>query len=235
MTSSGESSSAGAIGGGPFLERVRHALGHDLHTPLGTIANYAAILEYQGEAKPEEVRVYANRIRTSAVRMSTMLRQVADAITLSQHRTPDEEVDPSSLIRALISELNLQVSFPARGRDPATHVPFDRDLLAFAWRAFLAVNAEAAAAHALDLDIEVEKSEGENAITLWMGSRPATAPTRVSSSRFSDDASGVVPPESCFALGLAEWLIRHRGGDFGLWGRPAQAAGLRIAFAPTGA
>lgn len=216
---------------GPFLERVRQALGHDLHTPLGTIANYAAILEYQTETKPEDVRILAGRIRSSAMRMSGMLRQMADAIVLSEGQPAETSVDPDGLVRALATELNMRVAFP-RNHKPHVPVPFDRELLAFTWRAFLAVNAEAAAAKALDLDLEVEQSPMETALILSIGPPATDAPKRVGWSKFSDGASGSVAPEACFALGFAEWLIRNRGGDLGLWGHPGQSARMRIALAP---
>jgi signal transduction histidine kinase len=216
-----------AVEGAPFIERVRRALGHDLHTPLGTIANYAAILEYQNQGKPEEVRLFAGRIRSSAMRLSAMLRQMAEAINLTENTRPDTSVNLSALVRSLVTEMNLRVVFPAHGREPAEDVTLDRELLTFAWRSFLSVNAEAAAAQGFDLDLETE----DQAITLWIGARPESAPAHVTASKFSDDASALVPPESCFALGLAEWLIRQRGGEVGLWGRPGQSAALRVVFA----
>ena len=50
------------------------------------------------------------------------------------------------------------------------------------------------------------------------------------SATFAEEDLETVPPESCFALDLAEALIRRRGGDFGLWGRPGVGARLYIAF-----
>src|SRR5262245_25889929 len=89
----------------PFLERIRRALAHDLRTPLGTIANYAAILEYPGDAKAEDIQVFAGRIRTSAVRAATMLQHVTEAIVLSERAPRNDEIDPNALLRSILSEL----------------------------------------------------------------------------------------------------------------------------------
>lgn len=210
----------------PFIERVRRALGHDLHTPLGTITNYAAILEYQDHGKPEDVRLFAGRIRSSAMRLAAMLRQMAEAIALTEQARTETAVDLAAAVRTLITQMNLRATFPAHGHEPAEKPTLDRELLVFAWKAFLSINSEASAAQAFDLDVEADG----RTITLWVGVRPETPPAHVSASKFSDDASAVVPPESCFALGLAEWLILQRGGEIGLWGRPGQSAALRIAF-----
>jgi hypothetical protein len=231
MIDRGDACSRGRPVTDPFLERVRRALDHDLRTPLGTIVNYATILESQTEAKSDDVRVFAGRIRSNAVRTAKMLRHVAEALTLSERAPSEHGFDPSGLVRALVSELPLHVRFPARGVEPTDPILFDRELLAFSWRAFLAVNSEAGTRHALELDIEVHWSEIETAIDMWVGTRPAPTPAHVGSSKFAEEALEVVPPESCFALGLAEELVRRRGGDFGLWGQPGRAAGLRIAFA----
>ncbi len=213
--------------GAPFIERVRRALGHDLHTPLGTIANYAAILEYQNLGKPEEVRLFAGRIRSSAMRMAAMLRQMAEAIRLTESERSAAPLDLSALVRSLTTEMNLRVSYPAHGREPAHPVNVDRELLAYAWRAFLAVNAEVSSTTGFDLDVEVE----DRTITLWVGAaRPESAPEHVTASKFSDDATESVPPESCFALGIAEWLVQEHGGAIGLWGRPGRSA-LRVELA----
>ncbi len=230
MNDSGEGKNRGRADATGFLERVRRALAHDLRTPLGTIANYAAILEYHGETKPADVRVFAGRIRQSAVRAAVMLQHITDAIGLAERRTPDLGVDPSGLVRALLTEMSVHVRFPVRGEEPHERVPFDPDLLAFAWRAFLAVNAESAGDSSLDVDIEVEPSNGVTTVDMWIGARPNASPERAGSSAYTEGIESPAQPESCFALGLAEDLIRIRGGEMGLWGRPGKASNLRIAF-----
>jgi len=226
----GSSESAVSDRNGAFLERIRRALAHDLRTPLGTIANYAAILEYHGDAKPADVRVFAGRIRQSAVRAAVMLQHMTDALVLSERQPSEATTDPAGLIRALISEMAVHARFPARGEEPPSRLPVDSDLLAFTWRAFLAVNAEAAGDSALDLDIEIGDTDDPITLDLWVGARPPETPARVGSTKFFESTVEVNQPESCFALALAEELIRLRGGEMGLWGRPGQASSLRVSF-----
>jgi signal transduction histidine kinase len=216
---------------GGFLERVRRALAHDLRTPLGTIANYAAILEYHGDTKPADVRVFAGRIRQSAVRAAVMLQHVTDAIILAESKPqPSSGVDPSGLVRALLTEMQVHVRFPVRGPEPHERLALDPDLLAFAWRAFLNVNAEAAGDQSLDVDIEIGPPNGEVVVDMWIGARPNQPPERAGAQPYVEGIAAPAHPESCFALGLAEDLIRIRGGDMGLWGRPGQASNLRLSF-----
>jgi signal transduction histidine kinase len=213
-----------------FLERVRRALAHDLRTPLGTIANYAAILEYHGDTKPADVRVFAGRIRQSAVRAAVMLQHITDAIVLAERRQPALGFDPGGLVRALLTEMNVHVRFPGRGAEPHERVPLDPELVSFAWRAFLNVNAEAAGEQTLDVDVEIEPSDSATVVDMWVGKRPNETLERSGTAPFVEAAGAPTHPESCFALGLAEDLIRIRGGEMGLWGRPGAASNLRIAF-----
>jgi hypothetical protein len=199
-----------------------------LKTPLGTIANYASILEYPGDAKPDDVKTYASRIRSSAVRAAAMLQHVTEAIVLSERPPRNDDVDPNGLLRSLLSELMIDWRFPARAQEPVGRTQFDRDLLAFAWKAFLAVNLEAAPSKALDLDIGVEQTPTETFVDLYLGERSSSRSEYVDPVRFAGLAPASVHLESCFALDLAEELIRLRGCTFGLSGRPGEGASLRI-------
>lgn len=213
-----------------FLERVRRALAHDLRTPLGTIANYAAILEYHGDTKPADVRVFAGRIRQSAVRAAAMLQHITDAIVLAERKPAASGFDPSGLVRALLTEMSVHVRFPARAEEPRERVDLDPDLMAFAWRAFLNVNAEAAGEQTLDVDVEVGSSSSSTVVDMWVGRRPDEAPEHSGATPFVEGAGALTHPESCFALALAEDLIKLRGGEMGLWGTPGQASSLRVSF-----
>jgi signal transduction histidine kinase len=214
----------------PFLERLRRAMAHDLRTPLGTIANYAAVLEYHGQAKPADVRVFAGRIRQSAVRAAVMLQHLTDAIQLSHGEPAIPGVDPNGLVRSLLSEIAVPVRYPAHGTQPDERVPFDPALMAFTWRAFLAVNTEVAGDTPLDLDLEILKSDDTIALDMWIGPRPDQALDLIGSSQYFEAVVDPGPQESCFALGLAEDLIRMRGGRMGLSGKPGQASSLRVSF-----
>lgn len=216
-----------------FLERIRRALAHDLRTPLGTITNYAAILEYQGDNKPTDVRLFAGRIRQSAVRAAMMLQHVTDAIVLSGRAPSREAVDVPGLVRSMLSEISVRARYPAHGEEPPERLPVDGDVLAFAWRAFLSIYAEAAGDALLDLDVEVASDGARYTLDMWIGSRPTPSPAWTGASKYTESVLGSSPPESCFALCLAEDLIRMRGGEMGLSGRPGQGSSLRVCLPRT--
>src|SRR6187399_443842 len=82
-----------------FLQRVHKSFSHDLGAPLGSIVNYACVLE-SGQALParsgenessaatpdthgQEVRELGRRIRTNAMRAARMLQLLATATGLA--------------------------------------------------------------------------------------------------------------------------------------------------------
>ena len=213
-----------------FQERVRRALSHDVHTPLGTIANYASILEYHSDPKPAEVPVFAARIRTSALRAAAMLQTVAEALALSQRTLQREEIEPSGVVRAILAELALHAHFPTRAPESIGRVPFDRELLAFAWKAFLDSNAEASGEHVLDIDVEVATTESEYVSMLWVGDHRALLTEVFDADHFPSSGAVLGQPDSKFALGFAQDLVELHGGSVGFFGRAGVASGLRIAF-----
>jgi len=217
-----------------FDERLRKALAHDLRTPLGTIANYAAILEFHGSANTDDVHAFAGRIRLGAGRLATMLQQMSDALAISTSAARRQEVDLSGLLRAQLSALGLQGNYPASGHEPAAPVRFDAAILGFAWRAFLSVCNEAAPLAAFDLDIDIESTAAGTWIELWIGPRPGGVPLRIGLEQFAQTCSDTTQPLACFALGLAEALIERRGGSMELWGQPGAGASLRLGLARTG-
>jgi signal transduction histidine kinase len=214
--------------GSEFSERLRKALAHDLRTPLGTIANYAAILEFHDSANKDEVRAFAVRIRLAATQMATMLQQLSLATELSKEPAQLSPVDVSGHLRALLADLNLHARFPAHGTEPAKAVPFHPGLLDFAWSSFLAMQNGEHAQAGLDVDVDVEVDDRQSTLELWVGMRPTDPPRRVGLAEFNAEHFARSAHASCFALGLAEDLIRQRGGSLELWGKPSQASSIRL-------
>lgn len=227
MNGSGDSSLTNSRASHGFLERVRKALSHDLHTPLGTIANYAAILEYHSESKPEDVRVFAGRIRASAVATASMLQWISSAIALSEMRRERVGVDTAALLRGELSTLGLYAQFPGHAAERTERIVFDHDLLAFSWRAFLAVHSEAKPGTSLDIDIVTARDGEGGTIELWVGGKSTPTMPRVSVAQFTSEAVHTSTPVSCFALGLAEELFQVQGGTISLSGSPGQVSSLR--------
>jgi hypothetical protein len=227
---------------GPLFERIRRALAHDLRTPIGTISNYATILEYHGTERPEDVRVFASRIRGAAARTAAMLQTITDAIAMARRPSSATSMDAAGSLRAVVAELAIHVRFPARGAEPAERVPLDAELVAFAWRAFLSVSLDAARTGAVDLDLAIEDAEASVAIDIFAGARDEAPREHVDSDRFArlrpadrdpadpTRAREATPLDASLALGLAEDLVRLRGGELALWGRPGLPSGMRIRF-----
>lgn len=214
-----------------FSTRLRRALSHDLRTPLGTISNYAAILEFQGDSSPEEMRNFAKRIRTSAQRTAETLRDLADALTLSTRPPRIEDVDPSTLLRSLLAEMSLHARYPAHGSEPPVLARADPELLNFAWRAFLTTATRADAARSLLVDLEVGGHD-RSSVSIWIGSPDRPSDEIVDATRFGGLGPDLGSSIACIALELAEALVKRRGGVLELWGKPGDTAGLRIRSAP---
>lgn len=206
---------------GSFLEKVRKALSHDLRTPLGTISNYAAILELQGDAKPDEIRSFAQRIRSSSVRAANQLGHAADALALVIGEPRLESTDVSALLRRVLDEHMLLARVPERASAHLPPVVLEAALVTFAWRAFLALMRERAAGKMLDVDLD---GNGDT-LELFVGARDAQRGVALDVASFVDltpDAS----PEACFALALAEDLVALRGGKLSLSGNARGSAAL---------
>ncbi|MCE9593787.1 MAG: hypothetical protein K8S98_06310 [Planctomycetes bacterium] len=211
-----------------FRDRVQRALSHDLRTPLGTIANYATILEYHEQGKPDEVRVFGSRIRASAVRIGAMLEALTEALRLARAGSDTNDVDLAGLLRELLSSTGLSATYTEALARPVRRCKVDPALVSFTWRAFLELQSEAASHALLELGLAVEHDERGTAIDLWTGAPSEHTADPALAQAFARELQERPALEGCFALGLAEDLVRLRGGSLGLWGRPGAAARLRL-------
>src|SRR5688572_15828329 len=180
-----------------FLERTRKALAHDLRTPLGTIVNYAVILESHESANRDEVRAFAGRIRQSATRLATMLQHMTDVTVLANKGPRFSEVEPGSLLRALLDDLDLQGHYPASGNELQGAVTFDPELLAFVWRSFLSLQNEVPRTAELNLDLEVHQDARDTAIELFVGPRPEPEQARTGFHEFAQQLPDSGSSEAC--------------------------------------
>lgn len=216
---------------GSFLERVRKALSHDLRTPLGTISNYAAILEFQGDAKPDEIRAFAHRIRSSSSRAASQLGHAADALGLVISDSEPTSTDVNALLGRILEEQMLLARFPARTTNHDEPVMLDEALVTFAWRAFLAMMREGASGKMLDVDLGVARGEQASTLDLYVGPRIPRPAEMFDVARFIS-ATPEASPEACFALALAEELVALRGGKLSLTGSARGSAGLSLQLPP---
>ncbi|HTF87721.1 MAG TPA: histidine kinase dimerization/phospho-acceptor domain-containing protein [Planctomycetota bacterium] len=213
----------------PLLERLRKALAHDLRTPLGTIGNYATILEYHDQAKPEEVRAFAGRIRTSVVRTASMLTCMTDALTLAMRKNAKRGAEPATILRSLLSELGIHGHFAANANEPVTCLELDPDLLTFCWRAFLGITAPSAPQGGLDLDFACSVEDASVSIDLLLGAQQREPDIEcIDCSVYVLRHFDSPAQDACFAMSIAEHLVAARGGSLQIHGKAGAASRLRL-------
>ncbi|HUR28211.1 MAG TPA: histidine kinase dimerization/phospho-acceptor domain-containing protein [Planctomycetota bacterium] len=226
--SNSELVSRASTGTGPLLERVRRALAHDLRTPLGTIGNYATILEYHDQAKPEEVRAFATRIRASVARTSLMLTQLTDALTLVTRKPSGKRSEPASILIALLAELGVQAQGPSLDREPRGFADVDPDLLRFCWHAFLVMHVQTAPEVGLDLDVTWNDDGSDVIVDLWLSKeRDVLTGERIDPSAYAPRTEAP-PQDARFSLTLAEDLVTARNGSLEILGRDNVPTHLRL-------
>src|SRR5688572_17583670 len=104
-----------------FLQRVHKSFSHDLGAPLGSIVNYACVLE-SGQSLPSrpasdddsasapsdahahEVRELGRRIRTNAMRAARMLQLLATATGLASRPLHGESADALPLAKSILMD-----------------------------------------------------------------------------------------------------------------------------------
>src|SRR5262245_44128836 len=125
-----------------FLERIRRAFSHDLRTPLGAIVNYAAVLESPQVPSADDLQDLARRIRGNAHRTTRMIQGLASVVDLASRPLRSSGTDLANLASSVLLDaggLGEVCTLPAGAR-PVADV--DAEVLGFAWRAWVAVQAD---------------------------------------------------------------------------------------------
>lgn len=218
-----------------FLERIRKTISHDLRTPLGTIVNYAAILEASQGADDVEVRDLGRRIRSNAMRAARMIQLLSSATGLASRPLRSASTDLLALARSIFSDAGSRtrvlLASPSRG----SLADVDVEVLGFAWRAYVAMEIDTLG-HAAEAAEVAILEEPESLLVELRCTTPGVAtsegpivPLELGSYLRHTDGSG--RHENALALGLAQDLILSHEGSFQLWGRPGAGSGLRLRFA----
>lgn len=213
-----------------FVESLRKSLAHDLRTPLGTIVNYAAMLESFHGPEHEEVRNFAGRIRHNAMRTAGMLQHLSTATILAARPPSIASLDARTIARELAHEHGATLE-PEGEAAESTTVLTDPTLLAFVWRAFLAVERDAASGAAPRISIVATRSSDAQELELCVGGRDE-ARRPIELAQFLREAGDSARPEDKLALRLAADLIALHGGELELTGAPARGASLRLRLPP---
>jgi K+-sensing histidine kinase KdpD len=226
-----------------FLERVHKSFSHDLGAPLGSIVNYACVLESGqvgaprdqdgaqpgGEAQGNEVRELGRRIRTNAMRAARMIQLLATATGLASRPLHAGLTDVLPLAKSVLMDAGGRGQ--VRGVEAGSAlVGLDPDLISFVWRAYVAVENDARGKPTDDAALQVTEEDGHVLIEMRCNANGSVPGERTEPASFMQQNVGPARMESSMGFGLAEDLVLSHGGEFEVWGRPGRSSALRLRF-----
>jgi hypothetical protein len=213
-----------------FGEILRTTLRHDLRTPLGTIVNYATILETPQGPRPEEIAQFAQHIRQNAMRTASMLDCLSSAAALALKVTATSDVDLEALLKSTMSELGGR-----EGRVETSGEPLAKgvspQLLAFVWRSFLCFDRDVRGR--LPKEVELTHTSGDDGDTIELCVGPCSddsTPT-VELANYLRDAGDHAHPENVLAMRLSRELALLERGSFELTGRAGARSTVKLRLA----
>ncbi len=227
-----------------FMERVRATLGHDLRTPLGTIVNYATVLEMGTGLDEEELRDLPRRIRAQAMQSAEMLELLLDATLLAASVPAFTPVDPSALLQSIVADLERDASRrepipppapPAHAAHGPDTVELEPEIVRFAWRAFLLLDRSASSHPPSAAHTTVERRSDRVRLGLTVR-RPTSRPqgndgaAPVDLDAFTRGGEVTAPETHRLALRLSRELVAARSGELELCGRVGADAAIYISF-----
>ncbi len=226
-----------------FVGELRSSLAHDLRTPLGAIANYAAVLEHAQDTPRAEVQNVAHQIRRNVLRTVAMLEHLALASSIAasasvqasaQASTPPapSPVDPRVVLVRTLSELDARPAIRDRGFEAHATVRVDPTLLEFVWSAYLALESDVSGRLPEPVELQLERVASDTRLTLIVGFGVDSRTPAVDASLFLVQAGDRARLESRHALRLADQLVRLRRGTLELRGRAGHGSMLQLLLPP---
>lgn len=222
-----------------FLDHTHKAFSHDLRSPIGTIVNYATVLEGTEGPETEVVRDLSRRIRGNAQRIARMIQSLVSATALASRSLRGTTTDLAAFARSILADAGGRglVRVSAATRESALKV--DSEVLGFAWRAFVAVQVDARGAPVHAAELEVVRANQHVQLELRCAPDLEQLPAKLGEDvvpaadlqNFLRLNNGPGRLECGFGLTLAEHLLVCHGGSFSVWGRPGSSSGLRLSLA----
>ncbi len=161
-----------------FLERIRKSFSHDLRTPLGTIVNYAAVLEANQGSDAEEVRDLGRRIRSNAQRVARMVQLLATATSLASRPMQTDPTDLVALAKSVLGDGGGAGRVLSSGNPKQLFADVDAEIVGFAWRAFVAVQNDARGKPIDELEVAIQPAEAVVWIDVASHSGESSSSTR---------------------------------------------------------
>lgn len=217
-----------------FLQRVRQVVSHDLRTPLGTIVNYATVLEAAQGAGSDDVRDLGRRIRKSAQRSARMVQLLVTVIGLASRSLESSPTDLKVLARSILGDAGGHGAVRLSPASQAANVDVDAEVVGFAWRAYLATESDAAGKPIDEAVLRIQHESGAVVLDLQCGPDPTSGESDWKQAEKSDlsgylrFSQGPSRLENSMGLGLAEELVLRHGGLLGIFGKPGSGSGLRV-------
>lgn len=217
-----------------FLERIRHTVAHDMRTPLGTIVNYAAVLEANQGSDAEEVRDLGRRIRGNAQRTARMIQLLAGVVELASRPLRSAPTDVLTLTRSILNDAG------ARGEvrlstTRAMLADVDAEVVGFALRAFVAVESDSSGKPVEGAELLLAPDADACVVELHCGAEPGVTTVKPWSESPALDLAaylrlngGPARLENSLGLGLAQELLIRHGGTMSVFGRPGAHSGIRV-------
>lgn len=231
-----------------FMQRVSATLSHDLRTPLGTIVNYASVLEEDPELAVAGLRDVPRRIRGQAMQLAEMLQLLLDATNLAVAPTARTAVDPDALLRIVIAEFEgspLVREHPAVPSDAAADaatgtapapapraLALEPKIVAFAWRSFLGLELRLSSRALAAARVAVEVRSENLRLGLIVGHNGEADVPALAFDEFVRSGGGDVSAAHRLALRLSRDLVASRGGELSFGGRLGADAALFLEFPP---
>jgi light-regulated signal transduction histidine kinase (bacteriophytochrome) len=215
-----------------LAETVRRSLSHDVRTPLGTIVNYASVLESIEHPQAAEVRALSRKVRDNAMRAASMLQQISDAVTVLTQNERVKEFDVAPLL-----DHCLQASISGRAIDvsPQNALPPLRGhvaMLEFLWKAVFRFDSEMRGRTLDRVEYEASTTSGELHLKVWLGPR-AAGPQQplLEPARLLRDEGARIATETRMAFELALGLLESSGGRVTIRGKPGGACEVELSVA----
>lgn len=217
-----------------FLERSQRHCFHELRGRLGTVVNFASVLE-SGQATGPETIDAAHRIRVNALTTVRMMQLLDTSIELAARPPRRRSTDLGRLAHVILTEAGGKGA--STGREATADI--DADLVAFVWRPFVAMHSDSAGCPTRCSSLSVDSTPGACVVVLQLAADDdATARSdqpEVDVQSYVCLGTGPGQLENALALTLAHHLVASHDGHMALGGRPGECCSLRLALPLNGA